>query len=359
MNQIHSKKVAVAMSGGIDSSVTACLLKEAGWEVFGFTMKTYSPSERGQVTLNQKAIEDAALVARQIDIKHEIIDVEKEFKEHVLDNFCSEYLRGRTPNPCVVCNENVKFGVLLESAKAQGAMLATGHYVRIEHCDTANKYILKRGVDPEKDQSYMLYRLDQDQLSQLIMPMGALRKENVRAMARERKLSVAERPESQDICFAEAKEYLFFKDEVVPKRTKPGVIRNTKGEVLGEHKGITHYTIGQRRGLGIAAAEPLYVLRIDVDSNEIIVGYKDECFRHELIADNVHFMAGAVPAESFQAQAKIRYLHEAADAVVDMLADNKVKVRFFEPQKAITPGQSVVFYDGDTVLGGAIIEQSL
>ncbi|MBN1493223.1 MAG: tRNA 2-thiouridine(34) synthase MnmA [Candidatus Omnitrophica bacterium] len=361
---MKKKKVAVAMSGGVDSSVAACLLKEEGREVIGFTMKTYSPTDgsgrsRPVPTLNEKAIEDAAAVAHMIGIEHFVVDVEREFKKHVLDNFCSEYLKGRTPNPCVVCNENVKFGVLFKEAIKHNAMLATGHYVKIEHCDTTDTFFLKRGVDREKDQSYMLYRLDQERMSRLIMPMGSLLKDDVRRMARERKLPIAERLESQDICFAEAKEYMRFKNEVVPQRTKPGVIKNSKGEILGTHKGITNYTIGQRRGLGIAAPEPLYVIRIDIDTNEIIVGYKDECFKRELIADNVHFMSGKPPAGSFQAKAKIRYLHEEADAIVDQREDNKILVRFFEPQKAITPGQSVVFYDGDTVLGGGVIEKSL
>ena len=346
------------MSGGVDSSVTAALLREEGHDVIGMTMQLYPADAATTDDKNRCAITDAAQVCDFLGIQHVVVDVQDQFDRAVVDNFQQEYLSGRTPNPCVLCNENVKFGSFLTAARSYGVeKLATGHYVRIDYDENTQQYLLRQGIDRTKDQSYMLYRLDQEQLSFLMTPLGNYTKKEVRKRARTMKLPVAERPESQDLCFSDYRRHQVFMQEEVPVKAQPGIIRDTHGAVRGRHKGLVYYTIGQRRGLGIAAKRSLYVLRIDAGQNEIIVGYKEEVFHDGLHAGNVHFIAGSAPRDIFSCEAKIRYLHPQASAQVTMYTPDAAQVDFEKPQEAITPGQSVVFYKGDTVLGGGFITE--
>ncbi|MBR5913997.1 MAG: tRNA 2-thiouridine(34) synthase MnmA [Selenomonadaceae bacterium] len=338
------KKVAVAMSGGVDSSLTAALLLERGFEVVGVTMQLD----------DDFSAQDAKSVASHLGIVHYVADFREIFRTEIEDYFVAEYLRGRTPNPCVRCNKKIKFGKLLDFAKSIGAdYLATGHYARIVFED--GKFKLKKGVDLKKDQSYVLYNLTAENLSRIIFPLGEFSKTETRELAEKLKLPVANKPDSQEICFIPNDDYKDF----ISRRAgdvdalKAGDIVNTSGKVLGSHNGVANYTIGQRKGLGIAAEYPLYVVRIDVENHQVVVGKSEELFSDELTADNVHWI---YKPENFPAklQAKIRYGFRVSDCTVESFGDN-LHVTFNEPQRAITKGQSIVFYDGDELLGGGII----
>jgi tRNA-specific 2-thiouridylase len=284
-----------------------------------------------------------------------VFDYESEFKESVVDQFVAEYGRGRTPNPCLSCNRHLKFGLLLQKAKELGAFfVATGHYARVRRVDS--QYQLLKGVDPGKDQSYVLYMLGQEELKRLLLPLGEYSKEQVRQIARERGLPVADREESQEICFTmgDYRRFLSAQPEVP---FEPGPIFDEEDRVLGEHKGLPAYTIGQREGLGIAAPHPLYVLEIDTERNSLVVGPRDRLARTELRAGAVSFVSGKPPELPVEITAKIRYRSAAVGATLTYLGQEEARVRFFEPQAAITPGQGVVFYSGEAVLGGGIIEE--
>jgi len=343
-------KIAVAMSGGVDSSVAAALLKQEGHEVIGITMKL---TDGGN---NQNALEDACRVAQKLGIPHHVIDLRDIFSRVIITDFCREYSLGNTPNPCVLCNRYIKFGVLWERAKEIGAaFLATGHYARVEQDTATGKYLLKKGKDQRKDQSYFLYRLKQEHLSHSLFPIGNLTKVKVKQIANEMELPVGARPESQEICFIPGTDYTgFLKDHT---RTLPpaGPILDVKGNVLGQHEGIAFYTIGQRKGLGINAAEPLYVTAIEPEKNAVIVGTKKQTYSDELLADSLNWIAKSMPENPVKLKASIRYRHSEAEAVVSPRDENTVYVKFAEPQMAVTPGQSVVFYDGDIVVGGGTI----
>jgi tRNA-specific 2-thiouridylase len=339
-------KIAVAMSGGVDSSVAAALLKEAGHNVTGVTMR---------ITDDSRAGTDAADIAGWLGIQHHIIDLRDIFKRKIIDYFGGEYGRGRTPNPCILCNKYIKFGALREEAKKLGAeMLATGHYARIEK-DSSGRYILKKGRDKNKDQSYFLCQLTQEQLSRTMFPLGELAKEEVRKIAAEMGLPAISRPESQEICFIPDNDHARFLKEYKEQSDRPGPIRDEGGKTLGWHRGIASYTIGQRKGLGIAAAGPLYVTAIEPDSSTVVVGTKEQTYGTELIADNLNWIAIAAPEYPITFKAKIRYRHAEAEAMVVPQDDDTVIVKFNKPQQAITPGQAVVFYDGDNVIGGGTI----
>ncbi len=356
-------KVAVGLSGGVDSSVAAALLKNKGYDVIGITMEMfdgsvavkeshkhacYGPSEKEDV-------EKAASVCQKIGIPFHVIDLKKEYKHHVLDYFRDEYLEGRTPNPCVVCNKKLKFGFLLEKAKEAGITFeafATGHYAEI--AKSGGRYLLKKAVDLSKDQTYFLYTLTPEDLSRTLFPLGGFTKQQVRETARSLELQTAGEPESQDFIAGGDYASLFTEGEA-----KEGDIVNEKGHTLGKHKGIIHYTIGQRRGLGIAAPQPLYVVKIEAENNRIVVSDREKAFSEGLIATDLNLIAVEKLDKPYKVKAKIRLKHRETDATVFPHEKDKVKVLFEEPQMSVTPGQSVVLYEDDIVFGGGIIEQAL
>jgi len=357
MIQLNKKnRVAIAMSGGVDSSVAASLLKEAGYEVIGFTMQLW-PRENSDACCGVKAIHDASRVARELGIPHYILDGRAEFQKKIIDPFYKDYENGLTPNPCIRCNEFIKFDYLLNKAKELDAKLATGHYARIEFDPESREYKLKKGIDPSKDQSYTLYRLNQEQLSASLFPLGNLTKEKIREIARSRNIHVAEKQESQDLCFQDKSNFRELLAAHAPSGTKAGNIVNTKGEILGRHQGIAFYTIGQRRRLGIAARRPLYVLSLRAKENEVVVGFEEELAGQELSLNNTHFISTNFREKAFEISAKIRYASPEVGAKVFCLRDKTLRVVFNQPQKAITPGQSVVFYRKDEVIGGGIIKK--
>jgi len=350
------------MSGGVDSSVAAVLLKQAGHEVIGATMQLQPLSDdnnNGNVRKGSPgldAITDARKVAEKLDIPHHVIDLRDVFARTIIADFCEEYRLGRTPNPCVRCNQLIKFGVLREKARELGAdLLATGHYARIESDASTGKRLLKKGKDPLKDQSYFLCRLTQEQLSHTLFPLSNLTKTEVRQIARELELPVAARPESQEICFIPGDDYAAFLQSYAPAATLPGPVLDTEGNVLGQHRGIMFYTVGQRKGLGIAAPAPLYVTAIEPASNAVIVGTKAQTYSNELIADSLNWLSGSTPDFPLNVKARVRYRHAEAEAIVTPLDKTHIYVKFSAPQMAVTPGQAVVFYDGDTVIGGGTI----
>ncbi|HUV75735.1 MAG TPA: tRNA 2-thiouridine(34) synthase MnmA [Dehalococcoidales bacterium] len=345
-------KVVVAMSGGVDSSVAAALLKQAGHQVTGVTMQICPPPKCGII-----AAEDAKKVADKLGIPHQVMDFSDIFAQKVIAEFCEEYRRGRTPNPCIRCNQYIKFGILRERARGLGAdFIATGHHARIEKDEAKGLCLLQRGADQDKDQSYFLYALTQEQLSYTLFPIGNLTKEKVREIAREMELPVATRPESQEICFIPEGDYANFLKDYIPRAAEPGPILDEQGNRLGSHQGIMSYTIGQRKGLGISSKEPLYVTAIEPERNVIVVGSKDRVFGDELIAAKLNWIAIAKPTSPITVKARIRYRHRETEATVKPLDESRVSVKFKEPQMAITPGQAIVFYDGDIVLGGGTID---
>jgi len=363
--------IAVAMSGGLDSSMAAVLLKEKGYKVIGLTMdlgipasSKDSPSSGNEVP--SEIVGAARRVAEQIGISHTTIDLRQEFEENVVQYFVSEYLKGRTPNPCIRCNDRIKFGFLLEKAKSLGARaLATGHYARIrkfcgEKQGTPAQHLLLRGKDREKDQSYFLFSLSQEQLSRVIFPLGERTKEEVRAEARRRRLRAAERAESQENCFIPENDYRRFLESRMGKNFfQPGPIVNRDRKVLGSHKGLHSFTIGQRRGLRIAAPHPLYVLALEPEENRVVAGSREELSARGLVAQGVHWIAFPNLAGTLEALVQIRYRHPGTPAVLSPLGGEKVQVEFATPQKSVTPGQAAVFYRGDEVLGGGWIEKAL
>lgn len=348
------KKVLAAMSGGVDSSVAAMLLCEAGFDVTGMTMCLGLCAEAGRASCcGGDAVEDARHVCGQLGITHFVFDFSQLMESLVIDKFIDEYFLGRTPNPCVDCNRYLKFGALLDKARAMGFdYLATGHYARIEYTD--DRWKLLRAQDSVKDQSYFLFAIRAEDLPMLLFPLGNMTKEQVRQKAKEAGLHTAQKAESQDICFVPEGDYeRVFAER--GRRIEPGDITNLQGKILGKHRGIVNYTIGQRGGLGISAKRPLYVLKIDAQNNRVVVGEKEELFSSGLIAEDLNLLTSALPDE---AEGKIRYRKKAARCLLRKVGD-KLKVTFDEPQEAITPGQSFVFYSGDEVLGGGVIERAL
>jgi len=365
---MDSKKILVAMSGGVDSSVVAALLKEQGYDLIGVTMNlacTTNSSDRGCCSLSAAA--DAKKVADLLGFPHYTINMKDDFKRLVIDNFIEEYRHGRTPNPCIRCNQFMKFDLLMRKAKELGCeYVATGHYARImpnAECRMPNvgvpsaHYRLLKGKDVRKDQSYVLYRLTQKQLAQTLFPLGEMTKDEVRKLAKKFKLPVAEKAESQEICFVEDDDYGRFLKAAIPDGFKPGSILDVAGKVVGEHQGIAFYTIGQRKGVGAHKGEPKYVVGIDPQKNTVIIGDDKDTLKNELIAEDVTFISGEAPAGPLDIKAKIRYNSKEVRAVVRLIGGSVVSVKFKEPQRAVTPGQSVVFYKGDEVLGGGIISR--
>ncbi|OQY23371.1 MAG: tRNA 2-thiouridine(34) synthase MnmA [Anaerolineaceae bacterium 4572_32.1] len=354
---MSGERVVIAMSGGVDSSVAAALLLEQGYEVIGLMLRLWAEpggeAENRCCTLT--AVDDARRVAEILNIPFYLINAETPFQEQVVKYFVREYAAGRTPNPCLMCNRHIRFDLLLQRALALDARyLATGHYVRLRQAD--GRYRLFKGVDHSKDQSYVLYMLNQKNLAHLLFPLGGYAKKKVREMARARNLPVAGRPDSQDLCFLADGDYRRFLKEKIPNAVQPGEIVNRSGEVLGRHKGLPCYTIGQRRGLGIAAPEPLYVLEIDTERNALVVGTAAELGRSELTAGEVSFVAGKAPQQPLRVSAKIRYKAREAPALLRPLPDERAALYFEQPLRDITPGQGVVFYQGQELVGGGIIE---
>jgi len=336
--------VAVAISGGVDSSVAAALL-QGKYDVFGVTMQLGS----------DRTVEDAGAVCQKLDIPLHVIDLEQQFKAEVIDGFCAEYRRGRTPNPCIACNRRIKFGLLLEEAKNLGATyLATGHYARIEK--TGGRYHLLKATDRLKDQSYFLYCLGQEELSCSLFPLSGYTKDEVRRLASDRGLPASSARESQEICFIPGNDYRRFLQTSIPPR--PGDIVDSGGATLGRHDGICGYTIGQRHGLGIASGERRYVVRIDADENTVVVGPEQALWSDRLLAADVRFVSGEAPQGEMAISARIRYRAAEAPAVLSRRGE-LWEVRFDRPQRAIAPGQSVAFYLGEEVLGGGIIMEGI
>lgn len=357
------KRVVVAMSGGVDSSVAAYLLSKQGYEVIGVTMRLFAVPDESAAKLNRSCcsiedVDDARAVCRSIGAKHYFLNFEKEFKKHVVDYFVSEYEKGRTPHPCLACNDKLKFEFLVQRAKMMDAdFVATGHYARIDQID--GEWRLNRGVDPTKDQSYVLFTLGQKQLSQLLLPVGEYDKDEIRRIALEARLAVADKPDSQDICFIPSGDYKAFVEPRLTVRT-PGVIVNADGEVLAKHDGVHRFTVGQRKGLPLpgGSPRPVFVTDIDADSGRVTVGYAEALMRHRLSAGGVTWVAGTAPSDGTRIEARIRYHGADLPAVVNA-NNNETVVEFESPQRAITPGQAVVFYEGDRVLGGGMIDRAL
>ena len=352
------------MSGGVDSSLAAALLKKEGFDVIGVTFRMWPKEECGtsfeRACCSLEAVTRARAVAGDLGIPYYVFDMSKEFKEEVIDYFSKEYLKGLTPNPCVVCNEKIKFGLLLEKARALGARyIATGHYANVEEDKRSGRFLLKEGKDKLKDQSYFLFSLKQEQLRHVIFPLGGYTKARTKTLAKRLKLKSSGAVPSQDICFVQGTGYAEYIKKRAGEELVPGEIVDKEGHLLGTHKGIPFYTIGQRRGLGVAYKEPLYVTGIDIANNRIIVGTKDEVLKKGLIADRVNWIAVCGIKKAIRTTARIRYNAAKAKAVISRVGTRSVKVEFDEPQEAPTPGQAVVFYDKDVVIGGGWIRQAL
>lgn len=355
-------RVLVAMSGGVDSSVAAALLKEQGFEVIGVTMQIWQKEkEEGKSggCCSLSAVNDARRVADRLGIPYYVMNFRSLFEDKVINYFTREYLQGRTPNPCIACNRFIKFESLLQKALAlEAEYMATGHYAVIKFDEGRGRYLLQRAYDKTKDQSYALFNMTQEQLSRTLLPLGGYTKPQIRKIAEELGLLVADKPDSQEICFVENDDYKsFLLERVDPDEIKAGSFLNTKGEVIGRHKGLPFYTVGQRKGLGLALGYPAYVLALDPARNAVIIGRDEEVFQQGLWAADNNFIAMEKLQEPLEVQAKIRYGAPPAPAVISPRQDGRVLVHFHEPQRAITPGQAVVYYQQDIVVGGGTIDE--
>ncbi|SHJ57812.1 tRNA (5-methylaminomethyl-2-thiouridylate)-methyltransferase [Clostridium cavendishii DSM 21758] len=357
-----NKKVVLGMSGGVDSSVAAYLLKQQGYDVIGVTMqiwqddKEYEEREGGCCSLS--AVDDARRVAEKLDIPFYVLNFRDKFKEKVIDYFVEEYINGRTPNPCIQCNKHLKFDDLLRKAQGIGAYyVATGHYAKIEQVD--GRYCLVRADDDKKDQTYALYNLTQYQLERTLMPCGEYTKDKIREIAKEIGLDVHNKKDSEEICFIPDNNHGNFILNAKPGKVKQGNFVDKEGNILGKHKGIVYYTIGQRKGLGLALGRPVFVTDINPITNEVVIGPEEDIFKTDLLANDINFISISELKEPMELQAKIRYSAKPAEAIIYPEKDGKIRVSFKNKQRAITKGQSVVFYQGNVVVGGGIIEKIL
>lgn len=356
------KKALIAMSGGVDSSLAAKLMKDRGFECIGCTMKLYHNEdvglERSRTCCSLDDVEDARSVAYKLGMPFYVFNFTDAFREKVIAKFIESYEKGITPNPCIDCNRYMKFEKLVERAKILGCdYIVTGHYARIEEKD--GKFVLKKAVDETKDQSYVLYSMTQEQLAHTMFPLGSMRKTEVRAIAEENGFVNAEKPDSQDICFVPNGDYANIIELHTGKRSVEGNFVDKQGNVMGQHKGMIHYTIGQRKGLGISNPEPLYVCEIYPESGNIVLGKNGDLFSNELYAADFNWIIGEAPKDKFRCKVKIRYRQTEQWASITPTGENTVHIVFDEPQRAITPGQAAVLYDGDTVLGGGTIQNCL
>ena len=356
-----SRKVVVGMSGGVDSSVAAWLLKEQGYDVIGVTMQIWQDedtevqeAEGGCCGLS--AVDDARRVAMDLGIPYYVMNFKEEFRKNVMDYFVGEYVEGRTPNPCIACNRHVKWESLLRRSMAIGAdYIATGHYAQIDRLP-GGRYSLKTSVTAAKDQTYALYNLTQEQLSHTLMPVGSYHKEEIRDMAERLGLPVAHKPDSQEICFIPDHDYASFIEEYTGRELPPGNFVDLDGNVLGRHRGITHYTVGQRKELNLSMGRPVFVVEIRPETNEVVIGDNQDVFTNVLRCDKLNWMAvDGLHGKSMDVLAKIRYSHKGSPCTIREIGNDMVECRFHEPVRAVTPGQAVVFYDGDYVAGGGTI----
>ncbi len=356
------KKVAVGMSGGVDSSVAAYLLKEQGYDVIGVTMQIWQDEDPLAQAENGgccglSAVDDARRVADRLGIPYYVLNFKREFKENVIDYFMDEYMHARTPNPCIACNRYVKWEALLNRARELGCdYIATGHYARVVQLDNG-RYALKKSATDRKDQTYALYNLTQEQLAHTLMPVGEYEKEQIREIAAKIGLLIANKPDSQEICFIPDNDYAGYIERESGKTFPKGNFVDLDGNILGTHKGIIHYTIGQRKGLGLSMGSPVFVVDIRPETNEVVIGSNLDTFHDSLYAGKVNLMSVDALEGERKVVAKIRYSHKGAPCRIKMVDEDTVLCKFEEPVRAITPGQAVVFYDGDIVLGGAVIDR--
>lgn len=358
---MKKQKVIVGLSGGVDSSVAAYFLKQQGYQVIGVTMVNFREENLppGVSGASEKIIEDAAKVAEYLDIPHHIADLTASFQEHVIDYFIKEYLSGRTPNPCVVCNRYIKWEAMLAKGRELGAeYLATGHYAQVKKLANG-RYAVTRSVTSAKDQTYALYNLTQEQLSHTLMPVGEYPKEEIRQIAMDAGIPVAKKPDSMEICFIPDKDYAGFIERRIQRTVPKGNYVTRSGEILGQHKGMIHYTVGQRKGLNLALGHPVFVTELRPETNEVVIGDGKEVFASALRCNCLNSMSVPALETGMEIHAKIRYNHKGAAAVLERVGEDELICRFREPQRAITPGQAVVFYDGEQVAGGGIILEAL
>lgn len=354
-------KVLVGMSGGVDSSVAAAILLDQGYDVTGVTLKLWDAEDTGEVgrtCCSLEDVEDARACAFKLDIPFYVLNMKSLFDEKVVKYFVDSYLGGETPNPCIACNRHIKFEAMLKKALALGMdYIATGHYARIERDEASGRYVLRKALDLSKDQSYVLYMLTQPQLERLLLPLGGLTKKRVREIAEEKGLVTSAKPDSQDICFVPSGHYSDFIRNYTGREIPEGVFTDTSGKVLGKSKGIFEYTVGQRKGLGISGAHRLYVIDKDVRANRVILGTREQTMVKRFYADEMNYISIDPPQEKTEVWAKTRYSQQEAEAVLVPLSETEAMIEFREPQLYVSPGQSVVLYDGDTVLGGGIIRR--